>query len=474
MQGEIIALVLLAGLCQAGFSAELTLKETKSLPANNGKLPAKNAIGAIDTISLLLPASKNASPFSQFNSLAREAFTKGDYTGAAEHWKTARRLGMESSAEDAAIATANLATLEYSQGNLRAALVGYREALRFWDSAGNCGEAMRATLRHMADTLRILGEYEEARRLLSRLSEILAHASAPDSNAIAGLRLSSARLESSAGQSSAAANLYRQILADPPADLSLRAAAWEGLSEVCLSQGKLHEADQAIREALSLWDSMGQRIRVASTANRMGDRWIAMRKPGKAIPYLLRALAVFEEKGITGAQLASTLNNLGQAYRFDGDVKAALRYFDRALSVATRDLSANHHFRASILVNLGDFALSRKKFDEAERYLRQALSIDELRLGNQDPASAREIARDIARDLARLAHLHLLQKQYDEACREFGNALSLRERTQLPLDPEQADWFEIRANLLRRSENYVEAARLETKAMQIRVQHALR
>lgn len=468
MQGELIALVLLAGLSRVGVAAEIEPRESKSLHERNRSLPTP------ETITWLLPAGKEESPFHRFNTLAREAFTKGDYSTAAEHWKTAHRLAKETSAENAALATVNLATLEYSQGNLRAAVVGYREALHYWDSAGNGGEALRATLRHMADTLRLLGEHEEARRMLGRLLEILSLTPAPDANAIAGLRLSSAKLEAAAGRSAPAANLYRQILLDPPSDPSLLAAAWEGLCEVSLSQGKLHEADQAIRKALSIWESMGLHLRVAAASNRMGDRWIAVRKPGKALPHLLRALSIFEEKGVRGAQLASTLSNLGQAYRFDGDLKSSLRYYDRALAVATIDLGTNHHFRAAILVNLGDFALSRKKLDEADRYLRQALTIDQLRLGSQDPASARDVARDIARDLARLAHLHLLQKHYDEACLELGNAISIRERSKLPLDTEQADWFDLRANLLRRGENYVEAARLETKAMQIRVQFALR
>lgn len=471
MHRRTLLLILSAGLFQAAAAAELTPKETKSLPAQQGKLAAPNSIGTTD---LLLPAARHDSAFSQSNALAREAFTQGDYLGAAAHWNNARRLATASSPEDAAIATANLATLDYSQGNLRAALVGYQEALRYWDSLGHQGHGPRATLRHMADVLRMLGEYQEARLLLGRLSDLIHQTPAPEAGALAGLRISAARLESAAGQNSTAEHLYRQILADPPADPSLHAAAWDGLSEVSLRQGKLQEADQAIREALSLWESMGQRVRVASTANRMGDRWIAMRKPGKALPYLLRALAIFEDSGVTGAQLASTLNNLGQAYRFDGDSKKALHFFGRALSVATRDLDAKHPFRTSILVNLGDFALNRKKLDEAERYLRQAHQIDQLRLGNQDPASARDVARDLARDFARLAHLHFRQKHYDEACLELGQALSLRERTQLPLDTEQADWFELRANLLRRGENYVEAARHEAKAMQIRVRHSLR
>lgn len=442
----------------------LTRADTLPKGTASGRAVPLVAPQAHETLAAGLTATLAASPLDGSNTRGRAAFQAGDYRTAAQQWKQARELASEAPAERAA-AAANLASLEYSRGDARSALVGYREALGLWEQAGPDSPGMRITLRHLADVLRLLGEHQEARQVLSRLSSVLEGDATPDADAFARLQLSRARLESATGQIATASSLYRHLVASSPADASVRAAAWDGLGEVCLIQGKLVEADQAIREALALWDSLGQTIRVAGTANRLGDRWLSARRPRQALPYLQRALAILEARGVTGAQLASTLNNLGQAYRFSGQAKLAAHYFDEARAVAVRDLGADHPILASILLNCGDFAFSRKKYAEAERYLRQALAIDELRLSHHHP--------DVARDVARLARLHVRRKQYDEACQELGEALAIRERSQLPLDTEQADWFELRASLLRRSENYAEAAQLEAKAMRIRVQQAL-
>jgi len=421
------------------------------------------------TLTLLaagFAATLAANSFDELTVLGRNAFARGDYRTAREHFQLAERAAASEPAERAAIAAANLATVDYTQGRAAAAVEGYRKALRHWGEQGESGPRLRNTLRHMADALHQRGEYAEARQVLDRLEKIVARDANPDANTLARLRLSMARTETAMGQVAKAESLYRQALAGSPGDPSIRAAALDGLGETCLVRGKSEDAETAFLEAFSLWMSLDQKVRAASTANRLGSRWLTVRKPRRALPYLTQALKVFEEKGITGEHLLSTLNNLGQAYRFAGDAKNAIHFYERAIESAQRDLGPHHAFVAAIELNLGDFAMTRKRYDEAEDHLRKALHIDERGRGRDHP--------DVARDIARLAKLHLLRKQYRVASDELGDALAILARNHATPTPEHADWFELRAHLLRGAENYAEAARLEAEAMRIRVKLLVR
>lgn len=293
------------------------------------------------TLTLLaagFAATLAANSFDELTVLGRNAFARGDYRTAREHFQLAERAAASEPAERAAIAAANLATVDYTQGRAAAAVDGYRKALRYWGEQGESGPRLRSTLRHMADALHQRGEYAEARHVLDRLENIVARDAKPDVNTLARLRLSMARTETAMGQVAKAESLYRQALAGSPGDPSIRAAALDGLGETCLVRGKSEDAETAFLEAISLWMSLDQEVRAASTANRLGSRWLTVRKPRRALPYLTQALKVFEEKGITGEQLLSTLNNLGQAYRFAGDAKNAIRFYERAIETAQRDL----------------------------------------------------------------------------------------------------------------------------------------
>ncbi len=406
-------------------------------------------------------ATLSAFSFVELTELGHIAYDRGDYREALKHLKMAKELAGNESSDNAAIAASNLAALDLTLGRSAPAVAGYREAVRLLEPRGEQDPRYRLSLSQLADALHQRGEFAEARQVLNRLASIIGRDAAPETNALTRLRMSEARTEVAAGQYGKAEEIYRHVLANSPTNSAIRAAALDGLGEAYLTKGKLAIAETAFREAHSIWNLLGQSARAASTCNRLGSRWLSDRKPRRALPYLHRALAVFEEKGINGVHLVSTLNNLGQAYRFAGDAQKALHYYGRAVETAKRDLGADHSMVAAVELNMGDFAMTRKKYVEAEHHLRQALLIDQRRLGSDHPA--------VARDLAWLATLHLLQKQRSAASEEFGAALAALDRSGVPFTPEHARWIELRAALLRENENYAEAAKLDAKAMRIRV-----
>ncbi len=417
------------------------------------------------TLSARLSVAVASIDFDERIALGTKAIAQKDYRAASEHLQAARQLA-EGMTAKTATAISNLAALDQILGRVSSAVSGYREALRQWDSLGIQNEGMRTTLRNLADSLRQMGEIEESRQVLKRLGALLEADAVPNREAMHRLRLSLARIEEATGQTEKAEKLYREVLGGEPEQSSVRAAALDGAGDAALKGGRFKEAEEYFAAALAIWEESGNLIRAASSSNRLGDRWLSERQPKRAVPYLKRSLAIFEQEGVGGAQLASVLNNLGQAHRFAGNAKAAEEYFDKAIATATRELGAEHPVVAAIQINKGNLAMSRKKYGDAEVFLRQALAIDERRLGRNHP--------DIARDLAQLAMLHVVRKQYDAARQELGDALAILEGCKTPLTIEQASWFEMRADLLRRADNYAEAAKLEAVAMRIRVKQLLR
>jgi tetratricopeptide (TPR) repeat protein len=77
--------------------------------------------------------------------------------------------------------------------------------------------------------------------------------------------------------------------------------------------------------------------------------------------------------GDTHPNTIATLNNLAELYFKCGHLAEAEALFQRILEVRQRDLDPNHHNLVNVLSALGELKLDQQKFDDAERYLRDAL-----------------------------------------------------------------------------------------------------
>ena len=421
------------------------------------------------TIAILITAgigiSQPISSFDEYTSRGNEAFARKEFREATEQFEMAKQSAA-GDPEKIALASANIGSVEYTLGRVGAAVEQYRIAMRHLESLKWESRTLRSTLRNLATSLQNAWQNQEASKILDRLSELLKNDTKPDFETIYFVQLTRARIEAASGQVERAEKLYREVLNSPEVDSINRARAMDGLGDIELNLGRLSEAEALFTSALQYWQSVGNVTRVAASSNRLGDRWLNERNHRRAVPFLLQALAFYEEAGIGGSQLVSTLNNLGQAYRFAGKVKSSEEYFNKALIVALKDLGSEHPMVAAIELNIGDFKMSRKKYEDAEGHLERALAIHEKRFGNGHP--------EIANVVARLAVLHSLQKQYSVACRELGRALTIHEQSHSPATMQQAHWFEWRAELLRREENFAEAAKLEARAMKIRVKELIR
>jgi len=127
------------------------------------------------------------------------------------------------------------------------------------------------------------------------------------------------------------------------------------------------------------------------------------------------AAEVFEQ-GANHADQAGCLNNIGMIYYSQGQLEAALDYFQRALTIS--EPVGNPTDIAVSLNNIGGIYRQQGQLETALDYHQRALALRE-QVGN--PAN-------IAGSCHNIASLRLLQEQWQDATRLFLRALSLYER----------------------------------------------
>ena len=131
-------------------------------------------------------------------------------------------------------------------------------------------------------------------------------------------------------------------------------------------------AIEKYRQALSFYQSSGDRYREGLTLNIIGSTLLLANEYRKAIEALSPAVPLFQslkDRGMEG----STLNTIGSAYEALGDLQKALGYFDQAL-VAARS-AGNRSSEASILNNIGSIHGNQADWQKSREYYQQALLI---------------------------------------------------------------------------------------------------
>lgn len=193
-----------------------------------------------------------------------------------------------------------------------------------------------------------------------------------------------------------------------------------------LDDGQFDQAEAYIRQALTAWERLGRRDRVAGSLRRLGYVAKARRRPREAADWFARALAAYREAG-DDRHIAVTLSNLGDALIEDqrpqdaitvlaeahallasypdphskgmvltrlgrahghcGQPTAAATYLTEALRTMREAKSARGE--AETLIALGDLAASASRRDEAvTRYTEAQQVLAEL--GSPDDARVGE------------------------------------------------------------------------------------
>jgi two-component sensor histidine kinase/tetratricopeptide (TPR) repeat protein len=193
---------------------------------------------------------------------------------------------------------------------------------------------------------------------------------------------------------------------------------WDGLSSSYNSvgniQNKLGEFTSALyyyQKSLDIWtelkDSFNHKADIAASLNNIGDLYKENKQYDKALTYLTKALFYKREIG-NDRSTAHTLSALGEVYEFKGKSLLAMRYYKEAYKI--REKVGDRVGIASSANLLASLYLASKNYNDAEHYLFQSRKIAE-----EDSIRGELLKNyDLSRKLYKYTNQFQLALQYDE------------------------------------------------------------
>lgn len=257
------------------------------------------------------------------------------------------------------------------------------EAIRNDQSGGLQGEPrVRAELlTAMGQAYSGLGLYKPAEALLSQARSDEKSGSVPMESRIRTLVASGSTAYLAADYDGAAAALTSAVgLARAHLDSSdpLRSQALSGLAEVKIQLEKYAEAEDLCREALAADRARGPQgaAVLAQTLDLLGRAYLYSGDLAAAEAPMREALALRQQAlGTRHSLTAISLDNLGTLLYQSGRYDEALSIYRQALPIYRAVYGAEHPEVASIINNIGRTALITGRVDEAEPLLREALAM---------------------------------------------------------------------------------------------------
>ena len=211
--------------------------------------------------------------------------------------------------------------------------------------------------------------------------------------------------------------------------------AWEKYikaGEEAYRRGQYVEAQKQFLAALKEAERFGNLDpRLATSLNDLAEVHRKQGQYAKAEPLFRRSLAMQENAlGPEHPNVALSLNNLAALYYAQGEYAEAEPLLQRSLAIREKALGPQHPDVAQSLNNLAVLYLAQGEYGEAERLARRALAIQEKALGSEH--------RDVALSLNNLAELYRNQGKYGEAEPLHKRSLAIREKALGPDHPDVA------------------------------------
>jgi Tfp pilus assembly protein PilF len=249
----------------------------------------------------------------------------------------------------------------------------------------------------------------------------------------------------------------RQALADNSNVMDSPATAKQ-LGEVLAARGRYSEADQLLRKALNVFESIteGTEAETAATWNSLGMLHYKTGELSKADKEYKKALALLPA---TDPAIAGVLANLGEIARFEHRYPDAEAYLRRALALQEQSVGMSHPRVAITLNHLGRTYADEQAYAAAEPLYARALSI----------ATAPGVPELPIVALIRwnLAEVYVKRRAFPQAELECRRALASATATLGPAHPIVRDILMGYAALLRQLKRKNEAREIETRAAAI-------
>jgi eukaryotic-like serine/threonine-protein kinase len=185
---------------------------------------------------------------------------------------------------------------------------------------------------------------------------------------------------------------------------------------MAMAYRKLSKPEEVLRneqEAITIWNSIGQKRGLASSLNEMARAQAALGKLKDADSDFQEALQIRRDIGDKRG-LGDTLIDMGNFSNDRGEQDQALKMYKEALEFE-REIG-NESLQASCLNNIGAVYSEKNQYEDALTYFQQVL---QLREKSKVPGDIVEAVQNLGQVLASMG-------QYDQAISYFMRALDLR------------------------------------------------
>ena len=175
----------------------------------------------------------------------------------------------------------------------------------------------------------------------------------------------------------------------------------------------------ALSSAIALYGE--EHLYVATSCNNIGSVYSFQGDYPKALEYHIRSMTIKEKVlGLDHPDLATSCNNIGLVYSLQEDYYNAMEYYNRALSIQGKVLGFKHPAIATSYNNISLVYQSQGEYAKALEYSYRALSIQEKVLGSEH--------LDVAVSCNNIGSVYQLQGDYSKALEYHNRALSIQEK----------------------------------------------
>ena len=233
-------------------------------------------------------------------------------------------------------------------------------------------------------------------------------------------------------------------------------------SSFLFDYGKYKEAEPVYLRLVSLREAtLGkEHPYTATTYNNIGEAYRSQGDYPKALKYHLNALPIREKvQGKEHPDTATSYNNIGMTYFNQGDYPKALEYYFKALDIVKKVLGKEHPYTATTYNNIGAVYDDQGDFAKALDYYYKALDIREKMLGKEHP--------DTATSYNNIGGVYHSQSDYSKALEYYQKAMDISEKVQGKEHPSTATTYNNFGGVYKSKGDYPKALEYYQKAMDI-------
>lgn len=230
-----------------------------------------------------------------------------------------------------------------------------------------------------------------------------------------------------------------------------------------LRKGRYDAALSLAQKGLALREAAhsAEHADVATSLNTLGEIYEAKGQPAEALALYERSLAIREKLlGPAHRDVAESLHNIASVYQGRARFAEALTRYQRSLAIYESALGPEHEDVAQSLNNLATVHEAMGRHDEALRLFQRSLAIREKVLGDDSTA--------VAESLNNLAVVYRASGRYAEALPRYRRSLEIYEKTLGPEHQEVATLLNNLASLYQAMGEYGEALPRFQRSLAIR------